>query len=175
MASTLTLGHGSSSSDESGGLCGQSVVHSVGIGSHGAQYAPQHDAEHPFECKNGGHIAHMSTSSLLLAQQHWCCPLMVEAGQYGRLAAPAGKGPPLGRAGSLQHYELPPGGVCNPVGCCTASHTPGSGKAACWLGRSPAAGFSDGSAGGTWSKEQCWLCCCTGTLSKSLSRHRQDS
>lgn len=68
MASTLTPEHGSSLNGESDGLYGQSAVHSAGTGSHGAQCAPQHDAVHPYVCKNGGHIAHMSISSLSLAQ-----------------------------------------------------------------------------------------------------------
>lgn len=70
VASILTPGHGSSSSVGSGGLCGQSVVHSVDRGSHGALYAPQRDAVHPYEYRNGGHISHMSTSFLSLAQLH---------------------------------------------------------------------------------------------------------
>lgn len=154
VASTLTLEHGSSSNGESDGLCGQNVAHSAGTGSHGAQCVPQRVAVHPYEYKNGGHIAHMSTFSLSLAQLHLCYPLAVEACQYGCPAAPAGKAPPLDKADQLQHCELPPGGVYNPAGCCTASHTPGSGRAACWLGGSPAAGSSDGPAGETWSNKR---------------------
>lgn len=146
--------HDSFSSGGSGGLCGRNVVHSVGKGSHGVLCVPQRDAEHPSVYKNGGHIAHMNTSSLSRVQQRWCSPLKVEVGQYGCLSAPGGKAPPLGRAGWLRRCGLPPGGACNPAGCCTASHTPGSGRAACWLGGSPAAGSSDGPAGGTWSNRR---------------------
>ena len=145
VTSTLTPGHGSFSSGESGGLCGQSVVHSVGKGSPGVQCAPLRDGVHPCECKNGDRIVHMSTFSL--SQAHWCCPLMREACHYGHSGSPKGKGTPLGRTVLLQHCGKPPSGVCNPAECCTASHNPGIGRAACWLGGSHAAGLSDGPAG----------------------------
>lgn len=75
----------------------------------------------------------------------------MEACQYGHPGAPAGKERHLSRAGLLQHCELPRGGVCNLAGCCTASHSPGSEKAAERQDGSPVAGSLDGLAGGTWS------------------------
>lgn len=59
---------------------------------------------------------------------------------------------PLGKIGLVQHCGLPPGGAYSPVECCIVSHTPGSERAAWWLNDSPAAGSSDGPAGGTWSR-----------------------
>lgn len=154
VASTLTPAHGSSSNGGSGGLFVQSAVHIAGTGSPGARYAPQRDAAHPYGCKNGGRIAHMSTSSLSQAQQCYCCPLMVEVCQYGCPGAPAARGAPLSREGLLKHCGLPPGVACSPAGCCTASHTPGSGRAACWLCGCLADGSSDGPAGETWSNRR---------------------
>lgn len=84
---------------------------------------------------------------------------MAEVCQYGLPGAPAGKELHLSTVRLLQHCGLPQGGVCNPAGCCTAFHSPGSGKAAYWQDGSPAAGSSDGLAGGTWSNRMISVGC----------------